>query len=172
MEVRPRRAQAPAAVDVPVERGEPLLAVAVDVVGKSEPRLLDGGEERPKQRVGYRPALEHKGAAPPTEVIATGEAGLHPLEVGQAMGIIPCAHAGVSGPALIVERVAPLEDHAVDRARPTEDLAPGMVDPPPVHVRLRLRLVLPVIEAAPDGERERSRHVDENVEGVIRAAGL
>jgi hypothetical protein len=47
-----------------------------------------------------------------------------------------------------------------------------VVDPAAVHERLGLGLVLPVIEAAADREGERGRHVDEDVEGVVGAAGL
>ena len=47
-----------------------------------------------------------------------------------------------------------------------------MVDPPAVHERLGLGLVLPVVEAAADRERQRGRHVDEGVDPPVRTAGL
>ena len=79
---------------------------------------------------------------------------------------------GVGAPALVVQRVAALEDHAVDAAGAAQHLPAGVVDPAPVHVRLGLRLVLPVVEAAPDRERQRRRHVDEDVPEVVGAARL
>ena len=79
---------------------------------------------------------------------------------------------GVGAPPLVVQRVAALEDHPVDAARAAEHLAAGVVDPPPVHVRLGLGLVLPVVEATADRERQRGRHVDEDVPQVVGAAGL
>src|SRR5439155_18949963 len=45
IEVGPRGGQPPSAVDVPVERGEALLPVAVHVVGELVAGLLHGGEE-------------------------------------------------------------------------------------------------------------------------------
>ena len=104
-------------MDVPVERAEAFLAVAVDVVGQRVARLLDGIEERTEQRPRRRPALEDERAGMPAigVVLRGGETGLEPLEVGQAVGIVPRGHPGHLGPALEVERVAALEDHAVDR---------------------------------------------------------
>ena len=165
-----------AVVDVAVEAREALLAVAVDVVGQRVAGLLGGLEERPEQRVGRRPALEDErpaaaapgvGLAPPVD-----EQGLHPLEVGQAVQVVPVLHPLVAGPALVVHRVAALEDHPVDRAGPAEHLAAGVVDPAAVHLGLRLGLVLPVVEPAADRERQRGRHVDERVDAEVGATGL
>ena len=100
------------------------------------------------------------------------EAILHPPEIRQAVGVRPRIHAGIGRPALEVERVAPLEDHPVDAAAAAEDLAPGVVDPPAVHERLRLRLVLPVVEAASDRVGQGRRHLDKHVEPIVGPAGL
>ena len=174
MEIGSRGAQPPAAVDVPIERRKALLAVAVDVVGELVAGLLDGPEEGPEQRAGGRAALEDERAvvAAKRVVRARGETGLHPLEVRQAVGEVPAAHPGIGRPALVVERVAALEDHAVDAARATQQLAPGVIDPPAVHERLGLGLVFPVVEPAADRERERGRHVDEDVRPVVGPPGL
>ena len=161
-------------MDVAVERREALLAVAVDVLGQRVAGLLDALEERGEERVRRRAALQDQGAvvAAPRIVGRGRERGLHPLEVRQAVGVVPGRHARIGGPALVVERVAALEDLAVDAAAPAEDLAPGVVDPPAVHERLGLRLVLPVVEPASDREGERRRHVDERVDAPVGAAGL
>ncbi len=174
MEVGPRGAQPAPAADVPVELREALLAVAVDVVGRRIAGLLRRLEERGEQRVRRRPALEAERAAVAAErVVRFGrEAVLHPLEVGQAVGVVPGVHPGIGAPALVVERVAALEDHAVDAAAAAEDLAAGVVDAPAVHERLRLRLVLPVVEPAADRIGEGRRHLDEDVEPVVGPAGL
>ena len=174
IQVGPRGGQPPAAVDVPVERGEALLPVAVHVVGELVAGLLHGGEERAEQRVGGRAALEHQRPGVPAErvFLVRGQAVLHPLEVRQAVRVVPVGHAVVGRPALVVQRVAALEDHPVDAARPAEDLAARVVDAPPVHVRFRLALVLPVVEAVADRDGERGGHVDERVPDVVRAAGL
>ena len=161
-------------MDVPVERREPLLSIAVDVVGQVVAGLLAGGEEGREQRVRRRTALqdERPVVAAPRVVGGGRQARLHPLEVRQAVGVVPGLHPGIGRPALVVERVAALEDLAVDARRAAEDLAAGVVDAPAVHERLRLRLVLPVVVAAADRERQRRRHVDEDVEPVVGPAGL
>ena len=166
------RAEPAAAVDVAVEGREALLPVAVHVVGERVPGLLDGLEERAEQRAGGRPALEDQRAAAAAPRVGAGQAGLHPLEVRQAVRVVPGLHAVVGRPALEVERVAALEDHPVDAAGAAEHLAAGVVDLAAVHVRLGLGLVLPVVEPVADRVRQRRRHVDERVELDVAAAGL
>ena len=116
MEVGARRTQAAASVDIPIERREPLLPVAIDVLGQGIAGLLGGFEERPEERAGSRATLEHERAivAAPRIVGRRGQGVLHLLEVRQAMGEIPCLHARVGRPTLEVEGVASLEDLAVD----------------------------------------------------------
>ena len=174
VQVRAGRRQPPPAVDVAVELGEALLAVPVDVVGERVARLLHRLEERAEQRVRRGAALEDERAAVPAELVVglRGQAGLHAHEVGQAVGVVPGVHPGVGGPPLVVQRVAPLEDHPVDAAGAAEHLAPGVRDPPAAHVRLRLGLVAPVVEPAAAGERQRGGHVDEHVPRVVAAARL
>ena len=172
VQVGPRRRQPAAVPDVPVERREALLAVAVHVIGPGVAGLLARPEERLEERVRRRTALERERAGVPAEgVLGVGrEAVLHAVEVGQAVGVVPRLHARVGGPTLVVERVAALEDHPVDAAGAAEHLAAGVVDPAPVHVRLGLRLVLPVVEPAADRVGQSRRHVDEDVpEGVVAA---
>ena len=60
MQVRAGRGQATPAVDVAVERGEPLLAVAVHVVGERVARLLHRFEERTEERAPGGPSLQHE----------------------------------------------------------------------------------------------------------------
>ena len=147
-------------MDRAVEGGEALLAVPVHVVGELVAGLLHRFEESREQRACGRSAFEHERAVAAPVVVATREACLHSLEVGQAVGVVPVRHARISRPALVVEGVSTLEDHPVDAAGATEQLPPGMVDAPPAHVRLRLRLVLPVVKPVPDRHREGCRHVD------------
>ena len=174
MQVGARRRQPAAVVHVAVERGESLLAIAVDVVGERVARLLDRREEGLEQRSARGAALEHERTRVAAEgvVRGRGEAVLHALEVGQAVRVVPALHPRARGPALVVERVAALEDHAVDAARPAEQLAARVIHAPAAHVGLGLGLVAPVVEAVPDRERQRSRHVDEDVPRPVRSAGL
>ena len=151
---------------------EALLAVAVHVVGELVAGLLHRLEERAEQRIGRRAPLEHERTVAAAELVGAREARLHALEVRQAVRVRPVGQAGIGGPPLVVERVAALEDHPVDAARAAEHLAAGVVDAPAVHVRLGLRLVLPVVELAPDRERQRGRHVNEHVPAVVGPAGF
>ena len=161
-------------MDVPIERREPFLPVAVDVLGQLVARLLDGLKEGGEQRARGRPALEDERTlvAAVRIVGRRSEARLHSLEIRQAVRVVPGLHAGIRRPSFVVERVAALEDLAVDARGAAEDLAASVVDPPAVHERLGLRLVAPIVESAADREGERRRHVDEDVEPVIRPAGF
>ena len=171
-QVGPRGRHPPAAVDVPVELREPLLPVAVDVVGQRVAGLLRGFEEGPEERVLGRPALEQERAVAASPVVGSGQAGLHALEVRQAVQVVPRLHARVRGPPLVVHRVAALEDHPVDAAGSAEHLAAGVEDLAAVHVRLGVGLVLPVVEPVADRDRQGCRHVDERVLPVVPASGL
>jgi len=172
MQVRTSSAQPPAAADGPVERAEPFLPVAVHVFGEPMARLLHSEEERGEERVRRRSALEHERPVAAAIVVGACRAGLHALEVREAVRVVPARHSRVGSPALVVERVTPLEDHPVDRARAAEHPATGVVDAPAFHVRFGLRLVLPVVEAIPDRERQRCGHVDVDVPRVVGTSGL
>ena len=163
----------PAAVaDVAVELRETLLPVTVYVIGARVTGLLGRGEERLEQRVGRRTALERKRTVVPAVGVVGrgGQAVLHPVEVRQAVRVVPVAHAGVRTPALVVHRIAALEDHPVDAAGAAEHLAAGVVDAAAVHVRLGFGLVFPVVETTSDGKRQRRGHVHEHVPQRIVAA--
>ncbi len=108
----------------------------------------------------------------PRIVRVRGQRGLHPLEIGQAVGEVPRLHTRVGRPALEIEWVAALEDLTVDAAAAPEDLAARVEDPTAVHERLGLGFVAPVVEPAADRKRERRRHVDEGVDPPVGAPGL
>jgi hypothetical protein len=109
VQVRARRAEAATAPDVAVETREPLLPVPVDVVGARVTGLNGRREKRIEQRVRRRPALQDKRPALAAPLVRACEAGLHALEIRQAVRVVPGLHARVGGPALVVERVAALE---------------------------------------------------------------
>ena len=85
-------AQTTAASNILVERRKPLLAVPVDVVGPAEPGLRAGLQPSLEQRTCRRAPLELERPVATSPVVLTGEAGLHLLEVGQAMGVVPRFH--------------------------------------------------------------------------------
>ena len=99
VQVRARRAEAPAAVDVAVEGREALLPVPVDVVRERVARLLHRVEERVEERARRRAALEHERTVAAAPLVGAREAGLHPLEVRQAVRVVPRLHARVGAPS-------------------------------------------------------------------------
>ena len=171
-QVRLRGRPAAATMDVAVEGGEALLLVAVDVGREFVAGLLDGLEEGAEEGVVDRTALEDQGAALAAPLVGAGAAVLHLLEVRQAVRVVPRLHARVRRPALVVERVAALEDHPVDAAGAAEHLAAAVVDAPSVHVRLGLRRVHPVEARVPDREGQRRRHVDVDLPRMVGATRL
>ena len=97
-----------------------------------------GLEERTEQRVVDRASLEDEWPRSAAPLIRAREAGLHALEIRKAVGVVPRLHPRVGRPTLIVQRVAALEDHAVDAARTTENLAAAVSDAAIVHEGLWL----------------------------------
>ena len=172
VQVRACRAPASPVANRAVEGPEPLLAIAVDVGRSLVAGLARRLEERPEELVRRRAAFEDERAAAAAVVVGARDARLHALEVGQAVRVAPALEPGLGRPLLVVERVAALEDHPVDRARPAEHLAAGMGDAAPVHERLRLGCVAPVVVRVPDRKRERRGHVDVRVPPGVGAPGL
>jgi len=172
VQVGHRSRDPPSPVNVAVERREPLLAVTVHVLRQLVPGFLHRFEEGCEEGAVGRSPFQHQRAlaAPPS--VRTGQAGLRTLEVREAVAVVPALHAGFGGPLVIVGRVAPLEDHAVDGAGSAEHLSPGVVDPPTPHVGFGIALVSPVVEAVADGEGQGRRHVDEHVPAVVPAPGF
>src|SRR5436190_13292685 len=162
-------AEPASSVDVPVELCEALLPVAVHVIGQVVASLLRTLEESTEQRVCRRTAFKDEWAAAAAPQVSTCEAGFHSLEVRQAMRVIPRLHALVCCPPLVVERVAALKNHPVDAARTAQHLASCVEDAPVVHVWFGIGLVAPVVQATTNGERQRSRHVNERVENEVGA---
>ena len=114
VEVRPCGAEPSAAMDVAIEGREALLLVPVDVVGEGVARLLNGLEECLEEGARSGATLEHERAVATPELVSARKARLHPLEVGEAVGVVPRPHPRIGCPALVVEGVPALEDHAVD----------------------------------------------------------
>ena len=172
VQVGARRAEPAAAVEVLIEAGEALLAVAVDIVGQRVTRLLNSLEEGAEQRVRRRAAFEHDRSTVAAVLVATGQAVLHLLEVREAVGVVPVGHAWVGCPALVVERVAALEDHPVDARGAAEHLAPRVADATAAHERLWFALVLPVVEAVAARQHQGGGHVDQYVPPVVGPSGF
>ena len=88
------------------------------------------------------------------------------------MRIIPCCHALILAPLLIVKRVATLEDHAIDAAGAAQHFAAPVSNAPVVHKGLWLRFVAPIIVFVANRKGEPRRHVDKDIPEIIGAAGL
>ena len=100
-------------------------------------------------------------------VVGAAIVGLHLLEVRQAVGVGPLRQV-VAGPAVEVERVAADEHHAVDGRGAAQDLAARAVNSPPVHVGLRIGVVVPVVAVVVQRPVERGRDPDQE-SAVARA---
>ena len=159
-------------MDVSIKGREAFLTIAIHVRGERVASLLHRLEERAEEGIGRGATLENQRAGGAAILISPGQAVLHLLEVRQTVTIVPLAHPGIAGPTFVVEWVAPLEDHAVDAAGATQQFSARVIDLATAHVRFRFRLVLPVVEAIADRNRERGRHVRKDVPLVVGATGL
>ena len=157
-EVEERGAAAPAAPRGAIHRGEAFLAVAVEVVGPLETGRDAGFDERFEQRIGRCGPGDGQRPFAAVVVIGAGVSRLGPPEVGEAVRKRPALETGDSGPIVVVERIPPDVDHAVDRGRATDHLPSRTVHAPPVHPGFRIRHVRPVVGRAALRIGERGRH--------------
>ena len=83
------------------------------------------------------------------------------------MRVIPLIHTRVARPALIVERVAALENHAVYAAGTAKDLTPSVENPTIVHHRFGVTLIAPIIQAIANRYGKRCGHMDKQIPTLI-----
>ena len=143
-EVGARGAPSLASVDGPVRDPEALLLVAVVVLAVRITGLQRGFQEGPVERPLRRGGGDVQGTARSAIVVGAPIVVLVLLEVRQAVRVGPLGQV-VAGPAVEVEGMATDEHHAVDGRGAAQRLAAGAVHPAPVHVGLRIRVVVPVV---------------------------
>jgi hypothetical protein len=146
-----------------------LLLVAVVIRGDRESGLLAAAQECLEQRVGGLASADVDRAVAAAPLVGTVDEGLHRAEVRQDVGVAPVLQP-VGRPALVVHRVAAVEDHRVDGRRSTKYLSGLLVDRLPVQVRLWAGSVAPADPGVLIHERQRPGHGDE--QAAIGAAGL
>jgi hypothetical protein len=156
------------AIRRPVHRAEAFLPVAVHVVGRRVARLPAGLDERAIQRILHFASGDAERALAAMVVVGALQPRFGAPEVRQAMRVRPRFEAARRGPAVIILRVAADVDHPVDRRRAADDAAARTRHAAPVHVRLGLRLVRPVVCVALQRIGERRGHVDQHA-GIRRA---
>ena len=161
-QIRHRGAPAAAPVRRHVHPAEAFLPVAVHVVGLRVPGLPSRVDERAIERILHRARRDVERAAAAAIVVGALEARFGALEIGQAVRVRPVREALRVGPAVVVERVAADVDHAVDRRRAAEHAPARARHAAPVHVRLGLGRVRPVVGVVGERVGERRRHVDED----------
>ena len=87
VQVGPGGGEPPASTHIAIERGKPLLAIAVDIRRRREPRLAGGLEEGRKQRVGGRTALQLQGPGAAVPFVVRRQTVFHPLEIRKTVRI-------------------------------------------------------------------------------------
>ena len=147
-----------------LHRAKTFLLLAIVIGGHRIARLLPRRDKGVEQRVLARPAadVQRPFVAAPGRIAAIMAPVplLHPLEIGQNIGIAPARRA-LLGPMIIIARMAPHIDHAIDAGRSADHLAARCGQPPPVQMRFRLRLKAPVVNPHIHRIGQRARHLDE-----------
>ena len=175
-EVRPahRRAQvgvggaaASAAAHGHVHATEAFLLEAVDVGGLRIARLAGGGQPRGVQRIFQRAIAGLQLAVRTAIVVAAFLALLGAPKIRQHVAVGPAGRT-LFLPALEIVGIAADVHQAVDRRGPAQYLAARRVHAAPIQVRLRLRVIEPVVLRHVHRYRQRRGHLDEN--GSVRAA--
>ena len=164
-----RRGPAHALALVHLEEARALVVAVVEVRAGLDAELLRGLLHRFEDF----PAQPLRGDLPAAAgAVHTRRAGVVVLglqEVGQHVVPAPAKVAELA-PAVVVRRLAPHVDHAVDRRAPAQHLAARVDEAAPVEARLRRRLHHPVGAGVADAVEVAHRDVHPVV--VVAAAGL
>ena len=139
---------------------EALLLAAVVVPGGLEAGLPAGLDEGVIERVLPPTAGDVERPVRPPPAHLAFVARLQAQKIGHHVGVGPAVGALI-GPMVVVARMAAHVDHAVDGARPADDLAARAGQLPPAEMRLRLGPIAPVVTAHVHGNAERRRHLDQ-----------
>lgn len=113
IDVGMRGARPNAVIDIHVERAEPFLLEAVDIIGAQIAGLFTGLDERPVEGVGDRQTLRRNRPRTAAPGVFTPAVGLTAFEIGQDVGIRPAPRTLLC-PTLVVTRVTAEVGHAVD----------------------------------------------------------
>ena len=158
------RGPAAAFPDSLLHRAEAFLFLAVIVVGCLIARLLARLDKGFEERIFTRATADMQwavcaapfGVAPVAAIVPA----FHTFEVGQHIGIAPTIGA-LFGPMIIVHRMTAHIDHAVDRRRSTDHLAPRGRQTAVVQMRFGFGLEPPVVGFHIHRVGQRRRHLDE-----------
>ena len=127
---------------VELKIADAFVAFAVVVVVGGDPGFRAGLEERGRQRIAIR-VLDDAGLSrPASQRVAAERAGFHSLEVGQHAAEVP-ARAPHVRPVVVLGRVPPYPEHAVDRGRASEDPPTRPEDPARLEIGVGLGPVAP-----------------------------
>ena len=170
MQVGTRRTVAPAAVRGALHYEEAFLLVAVDIFGVRVARLHSGLDVGAAQGVELARSGDLERPFSTSEIVSPAVAGLHALEVGQAVRIGPASEL-VRGPTVVVERVAAEVHQAVDGRRAAHHPPARIVDGLAIQVTLRLTVVGPVVALALERHREGRGHA-QRVEAAVHRSCL
>ena len=154
-------APAASAMDGHVHPAEAFLLIAVDVRRFGIARFARGVDEGAIQRIGQLPILrvERPGVAAPG--VPAFLPRFRAPEIGQHMTIAPAGRP-FPFPPIEIGGIAAHIDHAVDRGRTADHLAARRMHPSTAQMRLRLRLILPIVARHVHRDRQRAGHLDED----------
>src|SRR6202041_1725931 len=143
------------------EWAKPLLPLAVEVGADRIVRLPARLDEGVVERVGFSAMRRRQRSGVAAIRVGVALKALSATKVGQYISISPppCA---LLLPALEIERMSADIDHAVDRRRAAQNLAPRTGDAPAAEMRLGLGFLSPIIGIGVHGNRQRRRHLDED----------
>ncbi|ENN86115.1 hypothetical protein RHSP_32539 [Rhizobium freirei PRF 81] len=163
LEIGCRRGPAPAHPGRLFHQAEAFLLAAVVILCRLEACLLAGLDEGVEQRVAdVAPAHMQRAVGAAPSLFAAMRM-LHPLEVGQHIGIGPALGAEFF-PAIEVLGMAAHIDHAVDRGGAADHLAARRGDAAVIELRLRLGKIAPIVAVHAHRPGKGGRHLDERAE--------
>ena len=143
-----------------VGRPESFLPVPVIVWRGGIPSCLRCLDKGTVERIVAWPARDMQRPVSPAPTCLTAVGMFHPTEIGQHISIAPAGSTRFL-PMRVVTSMAAYIDHAVDRGRPANNLAPRTNKPPPAKCRFRFGKIAPVIAFHVHRVGQRGGHLDQ-----------
>ena len=165
--IRGRRAPAPRIADRKLVAPETFLFGSVEIRVGRIAGLDTGSHKRIEQIVVMACIADNQRSIAPMERISPAGIAFGAFEIGQHIRKGPARHTLLT-PEVVIARMAADINHAVQRGRAPQRLAPGPEDSTIIQIGLGFGLVFPVVFRFRDDFRVADRNMDQGM-GVARA---
>src|SRR5262245_31330496 len=169
VQVGAHRGPALTMMDRHVKLADALLAVTIEILGSHVSRLLTGFNKDLVEGIEKAAGAGSKRTPVPAQFPHVAGKCLRALEVRQHVSPAPSLRTqGL--PSVEVQWMTADVNHPIDGGGATQDLAARAMKPAIAEMRLRLRVIAPIVARRVHGDGEGARHADEDC--IVGTAGF